>query len=94
MRSRLARVVGALMLSASGTIVGLLIWQFFGVDSCLDSGGSFDYLWHQCDRSATHPYPGFWLATGLPLLGAVAAGLAGRWLTSRDRQTGASPSAP
>ena len=83
MPSRLARVVGALMLSVSGVVLGLLIWQFFAVDSCLDSGGSFDYLWHQCDRAVSHPYPGFWRATGLPLLGAVVAGAIGRWLTRR-----------
>ena len=78
------------MLSASGVVVGLLIWQFFGVDSCLDSGGSFDYAWHQCDRAGTHPYPGFWRATGLPLVGAAVAGVVGRWLIGRRRQNAGS----
>lgn len=31
-------------------------FEFLAVDSCLDSGGSYDYDNNKCDKKADHPY--------------------------------------
>ena len=49
-------IVGvALMLVAVGVIWSPLA-TFFAVDSCLDAGGSFDYVARVCDFEQTHTY--------------------------------------
>jgi hypothetical protein len=30
--------------------------EFLAVDSCLDSGGSFDYSRRECDHQSNHPF--------------------------------------
>ena len=41
-------------------IAGYLVWQpasiIFAVDTCLDQGGSFDYVAGACDFDRSHPY--------------------------------------
>ncbi len=45
---------------AALTVVGWLAWgygrEFWAVDSCLDSSGSFDYVTMTCDHTENHPY--------------------------------------
>jgi len=65
------------MLSAAVLLLLFLGWQFFAVDACLDAGGSFNYGARQCDMGVTHPFPGFWRAFGLPLVGAAIAAVIG-----------------
>ncbi len=45
--------VGALLF---GTVVVDYVREFVEVDSCLDSGSSFDYSRGRCDQDAPHPY--------------------------------------
>ena len=33
--------------------------EWFAVDSCLDSGGSFNYGTMECDHTTNHPYVSF-----------------------------------
>ena len=65
------------MLSAAALLLAFVGWQFFAVDSCLDAGGSFNYVARRCDMARTHPYPGLWQAFGLPFVGAAIAGAVG-----------------
>ena len=56
MKTRIVTLFGvALMLSAVA-----LVWSpvatFLAVDGCLDSGGSFNYAFHECDFESSHPY--------------------------------------
>ena len=71
------------MLGAGVLVTAFVIWQFFAVDRCLDAGGSFDYKARQCDMNISHPFPGFWRAFLLPLMGAVIAALIGMALIAR-----------
>jgi len=38
--------------------------EFVAIDSCLDSGGSFDYVRSVCDHSRSHPYIGLGWRSG------------------------------
>ena len=33
--------------------------EFLAVDSCLDSGGSYDYEKYECDKMENHPYTAY-----------------------------------
>jgi hypothetical protein len=37
-------------------LVGLYVREWFQVDVCLDSGGSFNYTAKTCDLAVSHPY--------------------------------------
>lgn len=36
-------------------LAGLYLHEFYLVDACIDSGGSFDYATMTCDPSTSHP---------------------------------------
>ena len=58
---------------------GLGVREFLAADSCLDSGGSFNYESGTCDKLNNHPYaPNTFLWFGALLLGGVGAVLAKR----------------
>src|SRR5438552_12630757 len=57
------RLLGAAVLVVAIVIVApparIFASEWFAVDSCLDSGGSFNYGTMQCDHAANHPYVPF-----------------------------------
>ena len=80
--------VAIVLIAGSG--VGYLR-EFVAVDSCLDSGGSFDYMHSACDHEANHPfvayrdrYPFFVVLIGLGV-GAAATAFALRRRASQTR---------
>jgi len=66
--------------------------EWLTVDSCLDSGGSFDYSRMACDYAANHPFVSYgyrhpessWVCVAAILFGVLAA-LILHWL-SRNSQ--------
>jgi hypothetical protein len=64
------RIAGVLAL----LLAVILLWpsasEFFAVDSCLDTGGSFDYVTGQCDHTNNHPYADTWAQHGKAIFGA------------------------
>ena len=61
-------VVGAVLL---GPVGFNYVSEFLAVDSCLDSGGSFDYSRSTCDREQNHPFVAY--AYRHPAAGRLAA---------------------
>jgi hypothetical protein len=54
--SRLFFVFGVAFLVAGGYLLWLDFELFSSVDSCLDSGGSFNYDLRECDFTQSHEY--------------------------------------
>ena len=57
------RAIGALIVLVCLGIVApparTVASEWVAVDSCLDAGGSFNYITMQCDTTANHPYVSF-----------------------------------
>ena len=49
--------------------------EFLAMDSCLDGGGSFDYLAATCDHAENHPYAPFATRHPLGIPMALAGGV-------------------
>ena len=75
-------LVGVLLLIAAAILIWPNVSAFFASDACLDSGGSYDYLARQCDRSVSHPFIPFyrtwtfWLSAIAAVLGSLMLGRA------------------
>ena len=53
----LLRIVGvALMVAGAFVALRPRVVEFLAVDSCLDHGGSYDYVRRECDHVKNHPY--------------------------------------
>jgi hypothetical protein len=91
---RLIRHLSHLQLvsAAIGLLLGC-IWfvlpvarEFVAIDSCLDSGGSFNYVRSVCDHSSSHPYMGLGLRSGFRVtlsLSCLAVASAITWHAAR-----------
>jgi hypothetical protein len=68
----MSRKLGAIFIVVAIISAALSVKEFLAVDSCLDSGGSFDYESGTCDKLNSHPYaPNTFLWTAALLLGFV-----------------------
>ena len=77
--------LGYLLLAVACTFAGCAFSEHLAVDSCLDRGGSFDYVRTVCDTAGSHPYEPdylYWLL-------AFGAGVAGLFALLVGRQKGA-----
>jgi len=79
--------VAAILLAVAGfVLIQPIVGEFLAVDSCLDSGGSFDYVASACDHSSTHAFVGFAWRSGFRVLlsiTCVVGGLTLAWLFVR-----------
>ena len=71
------RSVWLVLLVAATSVVALIGWsyadEFLAVDSCLDSGGSFDYTRMVCDHEESHPFIPYSHRHPLAVVSALAA---------------------
>jgi hypothetical protein len=58
-------------------VLALAVWSLIRhvvrVDSCLDSGGSYDYILSQCDMNTSHPYLPMFRTHGVFMVIALTA---------------------
>jgi hypothetical protein len=77
----IAVVLFAIGLSVSAAHLWWYIREAAAVDSCLDSGGSYDYISGRCDHTQSHPFSSYTsrypealvallIASGIPILAA------------------------
>ena len=76
----------------TGPLIVDYIKEFLAEDSCLDSGGSFDYSRMVCDTEANHPFVPYAhrhpAAVGVGVVGVVSvAGAVGLLVRARQRST-------
>jgi len=53
---RVKTLVILILILPAVMLVGLYVREWFQVDACLDSGGSFNYTTMTCDLAVSHPY--------------------------------------
>ena len=53
---RVKTFVILILILPAAMLVGLYVREWFQVDACLDSGGSFNYTTMTCDLALSHPY--------------------------------------
>jgi len=75
--------------------------EFWAVDACLDSGGSYNYDTQQCDHEQSHPYKArsssgtsFVIAGFLAICALAAPTVIGRRVGNSALQQGASADVP
>jgi hypothetical protein len=56
MSRRIIRFIGIALVLGAVAVAWSPLSTFFAVDSCLDAGGSFDYVKGVCDYTRSHPY--------------------------------------
>ena len=85
----ISRLPSVLLAAAASffAVVGLVLAQpmvgeFLAVDSCLDSGGSFDYVKSVCDHIGNHPFVAIGWRSGFRLLVSVSCVAGGITLAS------------
>lgn len=49
-----SRAAGVVLLVIAGILFWHLVSAFLASDSCLDAGGSYDYVAHRCDYVVSH----------------------------------------
>lgn len=56
MNSRTLTLLGVALMLVAAALVWPPLATFFKVDSCLDAGGSFNYVTGECDFETNQPY--------------------------------------
>jgi len=51
--------------------------EFLAVDSCLDSGGSYDYNKNECDKMTNHPYISYYKRNKASMVAGLLLSLGG-----------------
>ena len=72
--------IGALLLGVSIVLARPHWVEFWAVDSCLDSGGSYNYKEQECDDVKSHPNEPSYSKHGLSVVAAVVSGTVGLML--------------
>ncbi|MBH0184858.1 MAG: hypothetical protein HP477_05400 [Nitrospira sp.] len=70
-------LVGGLAVVSTVVLVWALVAEFLAVDTCLDAGGSFDYMRSACDLEQNHPYIPVMERQGFRVAGSFALTLFG-----------------
>ena len=56
-------------------MIGIVVYDQWKIDVCLDAGGSFDYAQFGCDHEESHPSSSYVLAR-IPVFAGVTVALA------------------
>ncbi|CAN5180106.1 hypothetical protein BH24GEM2_BH24GEM2_07700 [soil metagenome] len=75
------RLLGVLFLAASAFLLWPYVSAFLAVDTCLDSGGSYNYVTSTCDFHQSHPSRSFY--ESVTFWAGIVLGLLGLWAIAR-----------
>ena len=75
--SRLRGAVGVVAVVLASCLFWPVIRDFFVIDRCLDSGGSFDYVLSVCDMATNHPHLSLPEYQGFRVVASLVLGLPG-----------------
>lgn len=82
----LSRAAGIALLVIAGILFWRLVSAFLASDTCLDAGGSYDYVARRCDYILSHPYVRFYLTwefwVALFVSGIAGISLGQKWARS------------
>jgi len=56
-------------------MTGIIVYDHWKIDGCLDAGGSFDYVKFLCDQEESHPSSSY-LVARIPVFAGVTVALA------------------
>ena len=80
-----SRILGFAIFAAAVAFGWPATSEFFVVDACLDSGGSFDYSYGVCDLRVSHPYAPSSFRSPWVILLSTGFALVGLWLLAGRR---------